>query len=65
MASNGNGCCLRTEQPCNTDILGNEEDVLDIAAQYTVEDNGQEDTTEIREELRLMLREERKKRKTT
>lgn len=49
------------EEPCDIAILGNEEDLLNIAVQHAVHDHGQRDTPALREELRPMLREERRK----
>lgn len=49
------------EEPCDIAILGNEEELLNIAVQHAVHDHGQRDTPALREEVRLMLREERRK----
>ncbi len=49
------------EEPCDIAILGNEEELLNIAVTHAVHDYGQRDTPALREELRPMLREERRK----
>jgi len=49
------------EEPCDIAILGNEEELLDIAVQHAVHGYGQRDTPALREELRLVMRDERKK----
>lgn len=48
-----------TEKPCDIAISGSEEEVLDIAVQHAVQSHGHEQTPELREELRSMLRGER------
>ncbi len=48
------------EEPCDTAILG-EEELLNIAVHHAVHDHGQQDTPALREELRSMLCEERRK----
>ncbi len=48
------------EEPCDIAILG-EEELLNIAVQHAVHDHGWRDTPALREELRSMLREERRK----
>jgi predicted small metal-binding protein len=47
------------EKPCDIAISGNEEEVLNIAVQHAVQSHGQQDTPELREQLRSMLRDER------
>lgn len=47
-----------TEKPCDIAISGNEEEVLDIAVQHAVKSHGHQDTRELREQLRSMLRDE-------
>jgi hypothetical protein len=42
-------------------ILGNEEELLNIAIHHAVHGHGQRNTPRLREELRSMLHEERKK----
>jgi predicted small metal-binding protein len=49
-----------TEKPCDIAISGNEEEVLNIAVQHAVQSHGHQDTPELREQLRSMLREEGK-----
>jgi Protein of unknown function (DUF1059) len=44
--------------PCEFAALGEEEDVLDVAVQHAVESHGYRDTPALREQLRLMLRDE-------
>jgi Protein of unknown function (DUF1059) len=48
-----------TEKPCDIAISGNEEEVLNIAVQHAVQSHGQQDTPELREQLRSMLCDER------
>jgi hypothetical protein len=47
-----------TEKPCDIAISGNENDVLEIAVQHAVNSHGHQDTPELRETLRSMLRDE-------
>jgi len=47
------------EKPCDIAISGNEEEVLNIAVQHAVQSHGQQDTPELRNQLRSMLRDER------
>jgi hypothetical protein len=49
------------EEPCDFAILGNEEELLNIALHHAVHDLGQRDTSALREELRSLVREERRK----
>jgi hypothetical protein len=49
------------EEPCDIAILGNEEELLAIAVQHAVHGHGQRDTPALREELRLVMRDERRK----
>lgn len=49
------------EEPCDMAILGDEEELLDIAVTHAVHEYGQRDTPALREELRPILREERRK----
>jgi hypothetical protein len=51
-----------TETPCGVAISGSEEEVLDIAVQHAVISHGHQDTPELRETLRSMLRDESKER---
>jgi predicted small metal-binding protein len=46
------------EKPCDIAISGNEDEVLIIAVQHAVQSHGYEDTPELREQLRSMLRNE-------
>ena len=48
------------QEPCDIAILG-EEELLNIAVHHAVHDHGQRDTPALREELRSMLLEERRK----
>ena len=47
-----------TENACDVAISGNEEEVLNIAVQHAVQSHGQQDTPQLREQLRSMLRDE-------
>ena len=49
-----------TERPCDVAISGNEEEVLNIAVQHAVQSHHQE-TPELREQLRSLLRDEEKR----
>jgi hypothetical protein len=49
-----------TDKPCDVAISGNEKDVLNIAVEHAVRSHGHKDTPELREQLRSMLRDERK-----
>jgi len=49
------------EEPCDFAIVGNEEQLLNIAVHHAVHDHGQRDTSALRDELRLLVREERRK----
>jgi len=49
------------EEPCDIAILGDEEELLNIAVQHAVQEHGQQDTPALRQGVRLMLREERRK----
>jgi hypothetical protein len=49
-----------TEKPCDIAISGNEEEVLNIAIQHAVQSHGHEETPELRNQLRSMLRDETK-----
>ena len=49
-----------TDKPCNIAISGNEEEVLDIAVQHAVMSHGHQNTPQLREQLRSMLRDEGK-----
>jgi len=46
--------------PCEFAISGEEEEVLDLAVRHAVDSHGYRDTPALREQLRLMLRDERK-----
>ena len=46
------------ESNCSLTIAGTEDDVLRVAVRHAVEDHGHEDTPELREQVRGMLREE-------
>jgi predicted small metal-binding protein len=48
-----------TENPCDIAISGSEEEVLNIAVQHAVESHGHQNTPELRNQLRSMLRDER------
>ena len=48
--------------PCEFAISGNEEEVLNIAVQHSVDSHGYRDTPALREQLRALLRDDRRKR---
>lgn len=48
------------EEPCDIAIVG-EEELLNIAIHHAVHDHGHRDTPKLREQLRSLLREERRK----
>ena len=50
-----------SEEPCDIAIWGDEEELLNIAVRHAVDGHGQRDTPALREELRAMLREERRR----
>ena len=47
-----------SENNCSLTIAGTEEEVLDAATQHAVASHGHEDTPELREQLRGMLKDE-------
>ena len=47
-----------SESNCSLTIAGTEEEVLKIAARHAIEEHGHEDTPELREEIRSILKEE-------
>jgi predicted small metal-binding protein len=47
-----------TDKPCDIAISGSEDEVLNIAVQHAVQSHGHQDTPELREQLRSMLRDE-------
>lgn len=47
--------------PCEFAISGNEEEVLNMAVRHSVESHGYRDTPELREQLRALLRNDRRK----
>lgn len=49
-----------SENACDIAISGKEEEVLNIAVQHAVQSHGHQDTPELREQLRSMLRDESK-----
>jgi predicted small metal-binding protein len=49
---------MPSESNCSLTIAGTEDEVLRVAVRHAVEDHGHEDTPELREQLRGMLREE-------
>lgn len=48
-----------TEKPCDIAMSGSEEEVLDVAVQHAVMSHGHQNTPELREQLRSMLRDEK------
>jgi hypothetical protein len=64
MGENREGADYRlflAEEPCDIAILKDEEELLNIAIEHAVHGHGQRDTPALREELRAVLREERRK----
>lgn len=63
MISNRNGSCrvFLPEEMYDLVLAGSEEEVLNAAVRHAVEAHGYRDTPALREELRTMLRDERKK----
>jgi len=49
-----------TENACDIVIAGSEDAVIEIAAQHAVKSHGHQDTPELRQQLRSMLRDESK-----
>ena len=49
------------QEPFNIVASASDEELLNIAVRYAVEAHGQRDTPALREELRFMLREKRKR----
>ncbi len=47
-----------SEKNCTLTISGTEEEVLDAAVQHAVSAHGHEDTPELREEIRAILKDE-------
>jgi predicted small metal-binding protein len=47
-----------TDKPCDIAISGSEDEVLNIAVQHAVQSHGHQNTPELREQLRSMLRDE-------
>jgi hypothetical protein len=49
---------FRAEKPCSIAISGTEEEVLELAALHATTVHGHQDTPELREQLRPLLRDE-------
>jgi len=49
---------LPSETHCTLTIAGKEEEVLPVAIRHAVHDHGHEDTPELREQIKAMLRDE-------
>lgn len=49
---------------CTLTISGNEKEVLKVAIRHAVEEHGHKDTSELRKQLRKLLKEEHSKQKT-
>lgn len=49
-----------TEKPCDIAVSGNEDEVLNIAVEHAVQAHGHQNTPELREQLRSLLRDERR-----
>lgn len=47
-----------SEKPCSVMISGTEEEVLTVATQHAVANHGENDTPELREQIRGMLEDE-------
>ncbi|HXE92001.1 MAG TPA: DUF1059 domain-containing protein [Terriglobales bacterium] len=46
------------EKPCDIAISGSEEDVIEVAVQHAVRSHGHQDTPELRQQIRSMLKDE-------
>ena len=46
-----------SEKNCSLRVSGTEEEVLDVATQHAVQTHGHEDTPELRDQLRSLLKE--------
>ena len=46
------------EKPCDIAISGSEEDVIEVAVQHAVANHGHQDTPELRQQIRSMLKDE-------
>ncbi len=49
---------MPSEKDCTLTIAGREEEVLTAAVRHAVEDHGNEDTPELREQIQSMLKDE-------
>lgn len=49
---------FESDNQCKLTIIGEEDDLLDAAAQHAVASHGHEDTPELREQIRSMLESE-------
>ncbi len=49
---------IPSENNCSLTISGTEEEVIEVAARHAVEDHGHEDTPELREQIKEMLKDE-------
>ncbi|NQT74282.1 MAG: DUF1059 domain-containing protein [Chloroflexi bacterium] len=49
---------IPSEKACSVTVAGTEEEVLPIAIRHAVEDHGHEDTPELHEEIKKLLKEE-------
>lgn len=49
---------IPSENNCTLSIAGTEEEVLPAAIRHAIEDHGHEDTPELREEVKKLLKEE-------
>lgn len=59
MARKAADCRLMpSEKNCSLYISGTEEEVLTVAVRHAVEEHGHEDTTELREQIRSILKDE-------
>jgi Protein of unknown function (DUF1059) len=47
-----------SEKPCSVTISGTEEEVMTVATQHAVASHGEEDTPELREQIRGLLEDE-------
>jgi predicted small metal-binding protein len=49
---------IPSESNCTLTISGEEEEVLKVAVRHAVEEHGHEDTEELREQIKSMLKDE-------
>ena len=49
---------MPSEKNCSLTIAGTEEEILQVAIRHAVEDHGHEETPQLREQIRGMLKDE-------